>query len=882
MGGVIDVDAANNGLSTSPATRPLLKSSKTTHVPQTPKTSTQRPGVQPLTSSDRHRSNSESQMTTNRRQKRMGIHVSRGSSANSSADISLDGVELNADQSKHARGTSTSSLVHQLTHEYVDYSGPDSPGPMSMSRSASFYGGQSRLSSLPESRRKSQYKDPFVDLADAVVYSMGQMEAPLKKLMKATRSAGRKTDLERAYGPAVSSRTELDTVLSNLETLEEDAGDKRESILSVLDRCEMTATAHQKLFSLMGSHIEAAMVNMEPREVRTMMHTTFATFAEVTNIVEEICNSATKDDGDDVDDHLEVQNPKQATRASEQLESLPTSPVSRPATSLRVKDRSRVAHHHHQSSNMNKPLPSPRSTRSTSTTNSNSRNTSYSMSSNAAPDIRRPPTPPSSIPRSNSVLSTASTDMGDRSINVGEDTDEDKSFKQIFKSLDTACNASLSGLPICSKIFVSLGKKSHEPVYDQLLQSCYFAQNTCGELKDRLKSFRVNDTQERERTEFWQICTRFTKAWYEFVRTMRSNASIVPSQIKTLLRPIQAAVKQASTLIDKSPWQKLAVHGPNSAGPSPAVNGSLPFSMSNPDPPPIPPPVRDLPARPTNHNSPYNNGLGLHTPYGSSTSLHRSDTVGSNDGWYPTVRAAPTSHPHPVNNIASGNLSRSQSRAAAPPPLRSVSNTAPTSNPSYHHNPQPINGNYGTYYADPTPTSAAYPDPYYPNSDHRWTPSETSGNGYRSGHSSGYPTPLPATPMSAALGPAAQATTNGDGEGTVRRINGINQAHEKQNSWENVVTGYPYNNGSNGYYGNQPGWYANGSSGSTTSLASIPASLRSGYGGPGGAELNDRAQRPDVLPRSASAAGNYPGYYPSAIPQRMGSRNVSRSASQRR
>lgn len=135
----------------------------------------------------------------------------------------------------------------------------------------------------------------------------------------------------------------------------------------------------------------------------------------------------------------------------------------------------------------------------------------------------------------------------------------------------------------------------------------------------------------------------------------------------------------------------------------------------------------------------------------------------------------------------------------------------------------------------------------------------------RSAYSSGYTTPLPPTPMTAALGPAAQATMNSESNtGTVKKMGGPLEAgqHTHQNSYDNSLT--------NGHVGGSNGAYFGGSSNWYGDLA----------GGPGMA-ISGRAvngNKPNPIERSVSAAG----HYSNAVPQRMASRSVSRSASQRR
>ena len=884
-------------------TRPGLKSSKTTHVAPTQRTIAVRPsGVEPLISKDRHRSSSESQMSTNRRQKRMGIHVSRGGSGNSSAEISLDGVDLNPSSSSHARGTSAGSLLHQvMQHGATDSEGPESPATADLSRSASLYDGQGRLPNLPEATGTSTQDEPIVQLSETVIFCMSQVEGPIKMLINCTRPANyRRRSMERSCTTAFAARRELDGALYQLERLNEGDNSKGTLLKSMREQCEGCVRQFQQLLESLQSHISSVLDNGRSRDVRMMMQITLAVVNEV-KIVSAKAAEVLEADGND-DDELQVSSETVVPTPAHNAAARQATPSPRPTTSLRVKDRGRISHHHHQSSNVNKPLPSPRSARSASGASMLSRMPSYASSTSRYQEVYTPPTP--SLTHSNSFMSTASTDVFDHD-------EEDQQFEYIFKKLSEACQMSSKGLLHCRKIFHAL-RRSHsgstpaaEDFYELLLRSCDHALDTCTELKSRLKSLKIREPQARRHFEFWQVCAGFIKAYFLFATTVRNPPypSLVPEEVRTLLRPVQKAVKEASTLIDRSPWRPHAFHGPNSAGPSPSANSPMPFSMSNPNPPPMAgPPAKELPPRPNNYHSTYAqaNSLGGQTSWSSTTTLARSDTQGSSSGYNGTLKASGTSYSSSQGSTTPvpGNLSRSQSRANAPQIIPPTSNPGPPSSGSFSSSASFVT-QFPTYATDPPPPEQRFVesryhsnsnpygalDPKWPMSDLRGTPTDSryGAEAPRSATSSGFATPLPGTPMpvtpmSAALGHGSLAPSNGDSVGTVTRSSGLNGAsgvnniHEKQNSWDNVTNnnnatshGYPIPY-VNSYANGGHGFYAAGSSASSTALSKNAGAVHG-------------TERPEMLPRSVSAAGYYPA---SAIPSRMGSRNVSRSTSQRR
>ena len=802
-------------------------------------------------------------MVTSRRQKRMGVHVSKG--GNSSGEMSLEGsLDITNDPSNHARGPSNGSLLQHFmqTNPVVDPCAVESPHPSDISRSASFYDAQSRLSSLPENKRKSQYNRPDVQIAETILYTIEQVEAPIKKLVKATKPAGlKRRSLDRSCFAAFANKDDLARTLKSLESYDEDDGGKRRSSFDLHEYCERSMSSFQQLLDLMQSHISTILEHSQSRDLRMVMLTAVAGIVEIRELWTRLADGMVLPDDDDYrSEELE---------ARQQLTVRLPSPVSRPTTSLRVRDPSRLTTHHHKNSSVAKRLPSPQTMRSASGTSLLSRMPSYASTFSKMLD-GAPPTP--ALPNTNSFVSNASNELS-------EDEDEDRAFEAIHKALSHACYVCMDreSLRLCQKTFIKLRDRQRgsiygfDAIYEEILRTCEYAMSTCDELRARINPVKVKDSQARNRAEFWQVCTGFTKAFAVFATTVKESQSRVqiPEEIKKVLRPVHSSVKSVSSLIEKSPWRNFAVHGPNSAGLSPAGYGHLPFSMSNSNPPPVPPPVRDLPARPTNQLS-NGSGLGLQPSLSSSTSLASSSTMTNNTG---TIRALPSSYARENGSSSAtptpGKISRASSRAG----YSSSTMSRPT-----------INTSYASYFSDSTPTDLSLPNSARPAAsddrngahsysdsrhDPRYTPSlpELSPGGAgadpRSAHSSGYSTPLPPTPMTAALGPAAQATISTESNtGTVKKIttNLDHNYHSQQNSLDNAFTNGNSGISSNSYFGGPSNWDIGPGPGTAVSARAVNGS------------------KPNPIERSVSAAG----YYPNGVPQRLASRNVSRSASQRR
>ncbi|KAL9048462.1 MAG: hypothetical protein Q9162_007719 [Coniocarpon cinnabarinum] len=804
----VDTDSPSSPPPQSPATiRPTLKTAKTMAVPQqVPKM-----GLvpEPLRLSDRNRSNSESRTMT-RRQKRMGVHVSRG--GNSSGEMSLAGsIDNTNDTTSHSRDTSAGSRVLEQMHASGIRENEHRQDPFRLQQ-----GNEDQPSTLRERKRTSYLLPPDLLVAEAIVDIVDQMEMPIKRLVNAATSSGLiGKNLDRSCTAAFARRGDLAKALRGERDPSRDNGHKRLSAGHFHELCDDTMDGFEHLIDFTLDSLDTILANGRKRDLRMLVTTVSTSVYEVMDLWNHFKEMV---------ERVEEANASQQEDQEAQVTVRPTSPAVRPITSLRIKDPNYRVRHVAQGSSINKPLQSPRSIKSTSQNSLHSRMQSYANSSSKVPEFG-PPTP--AMTNSSSFPSEPSTDPSDTD-------EEDRAFEPVFKAMNNAAKDAFEPLNVCKAIFHAMihGERTEpsateKAIYQRLLEYADVAYINCGEFRTRLETLPVHEAHQRSSVEFWQSYAHFSKAFKDFAKSIRAYDSQVniPPVVIRMLKPVHKSIRDSTVIVGQSPWRDLVNSGPTSASPSSAVHGQLPFSRSNPPPTPAPaplsslhrsestdearvkdPPSRDLPARPGLK------GLGLKTSRASPTLSIRTSSASSTSTIRPAIRAS--------SRLAYDRPAPS----AEPTPIATTTSDS-------HFGEGPAASRPASRYAPSLPDLSP----------------ATYGTGSRSGNSSGYNTPLPPTPMSAALGPAVQATFGADtNTGTVKKISPFSDhagSHAAQHGFDNVMT--------NGHLGSTPASYAG--------LATISSG------------------RPTPIERSVSAAG-----YSSGAALRGAGRNVGRSASQRR
>lgn len=546
-------------VTTSPSQhRPSVTSARNTpRATGTPPTaSARRPSLEPTTANsdgDRNRSNSE--LSTSKMRKRMGMQVSRGGKG-SAEILDLDSVNGDHDSLHHNRDVSTSSfLSNAMSVEGTDSSASPSTPPTLEHRDRE--GVMSRLSSLPENKRKSQYVDPYVELAQGVTFAMDQLEGPVKQVVDAIKKSHvRQRDLERACYNAFSAAEDLGSTLQQLGIHDEDEASSIDNSKSdgkplepIGDGCERCYAALQKLVEALQANVLLIVEHTDPKNVRMFMHMVFATTIEVNNAYKKFTTAATAS--------AQHQHPTEKPLRQELLRSNTVraiSPSPRPTTSLRIKNpRDIVPNGDFASYFSQKPLPSPRCRDQGSTS---SRPVSRQSSRLGEP---RQTSTSSAISPSGSFISEASTFM--------ESDDEERMFEDIVDKMKIMSEFAASNLPTCASALRDAKHRSslaspggRLEAYDQLLRMCDQELNTTHELKNRLQTLRIRDPTVRNDPQFWQLCTMFFKLHADFSHAIKGHWQTLslPDLLRSRLGMIHARVKEAAHVTEMSMWKDQA------------------------------------------------------------------------------------------------------------------------------------------------------------------------------------------------------------------------------------------------------------------------------------------------------------------------------------
>lgn len=467
-------------------------------LPPTPRSAAIRPGIGPLMNNDRHRSNSESLMSTSVRKKRMGIQMSRGGKG-SAEGIDIEALTSDAERTNHNRGASVGPvLLNNGTANggiVTDSSSPASP--TQQDTRDPYY---SRLSSLPENKRKSQHHDPVIELAQDIHFSLEQVEGSVRTVVHASKSSGpKRRALERSFQAFTTNKTELSQALADQGSYDEEndsapKGDRRGSADWVSGCCGQCLDSFQKLSESLDAHLPLIVEHVDPRYVRLLMHMLYASTIEIRNAYGRIC--ITSEIGPP------QIPPKAPTTSIDSTKSRVASPSPRPTTSLRIRDPRRVRNGSGPI-DRNKPLPSPR------LTNGGSKSARMPSYAQRTQDIYNTITP---------SLTPSSSYMSEASLTDYDETEEEEKFEVLFGKLKVAADSALQTLPQCSNILhetkrsnvegynVNGYSSSSEP-YDLLLHQCGTANDAAVDLKTRLKTLKVGESRPMDSMGFWQLCT---------------------------------------------------------------------------------------------------------------------------------------------------------------------------------------------------------------------------------------------------------------------------------------------------------------------------------------------------------------------------------------
>ncbi|KIW70804.1 hypothetical protein PV04_03042 [Phialophora macrospora] len=707
-----------------------------------------RPGIAPLISqnNERNRSNSESvlQASAAARQKRMGM-LRKDKPELDSID------ELKVNRNSHFRGFSHGSVLKRngalSSPGGNSSSSPSSPRDQRRHRLAFV----KRLSSLPEHKVEPEWHNPVIEGAKGILYALYQIHPQISGLIAAIRGKDvRRSTLEFTFFNASTHVDRLNEALEQadmLDTADHDAVEKIED--TVRRDCATCIMAYTHVTAQLQDNVKKIVAGTDARYVRTLMLLLYGSMIEVRNAIEGFGADVRVTQGLGHRRQMSSGNahpiqtiPEEYTSPSQLVRSVTPSRERNMASRQAGRFRSDTAIQHpaienipaYQPAPVQPALPTPihltgttlngGTLTSTSSTFSNSgtlNSTSSSglrsrSSSRTAGMIHGPGSSSvASTPRSAEVFSLPPANSYVARVNPSTgmtDSQEEAVFEQIFLALTRAYDAALHTIPVAKAQFLrclEAAEENRQPkavhdLWSTLVYRCKLCIDVSEALQIRLVNMRLKDPSfhvvagsGRNDPSLWLLCKNFLMSFIELLTEMRIAKSLrlLSQELITMLRPVQKASREAGRLIETSPWRYLT-DSAAAAMPPPSV-----FSASNSGHPP----------------SGVVNGNGYHGVMGTNMSN------GANGSVYPLNSAASTISNYPL-------------QSPFPPPLVPV---------------PPVPGPAGSN--GPNMATKMLNGMVIPSASSTTVASGAAVNGI-----SPVSVPLPATPLSAALGPAAQAT----------------------------------------------------------------------------------------------------------------------------
>ncbi|EXJ90464.1 hypothetical protein A1O1_03567 [Capronia coronata CBS 617.96] len=245
-----------------------------------------RPGVAPLisqNSSERNRSNSESvlQASAAARHKRMGML------RKDKPDLdSID--ELRANRNSHLRGFSHGSVLKRngvlSSPGGASASSPNSPRDARRHRLAFV----KRLSSLPEHKVEHDWNSPVIEGAKGILYALYQIHPHISGLIAAIRGKEfRRNTLEFTFFNASTHVDRLNEALEQVDMVDPADGDAVENLESTIRRdCATCIMAYAHVTAQLQDNVKKIVAGVDPRYVRTLMLLLYGSMVEVRNAIQ--------------------------------------------------------------------------------------------------------------------------------------------------------------------------------------------------------------------------------------------------------------------------------------------------------------------------------------------------------------------------------------------------------------------------------------------------------------------------------------------------------------------------------------------------------------------------------------------------------------------
>lgn len=248
-----------------------------------------RPGIAPLvnqSNNERNRSNSESvlQATAAVRQKRMGMLRREREKPE------LDSIdELKVNRNSHLRGFSHGSVLKRngalSSPGGASSSSPNSPRDARRHRLAFV----KRLSSLPEHKVENEWNNPVIEGAKGILYALYQVHPQISGLIAAVRSkeSQRRSTLEFTFFNASTHVDRLNEALERADLVDiedEDAVEKIET--AIRQDCATCIMAYTHVTAQLQDNVKKIVAGTDVRYVRTLMLLLYGSMVEVRNAIQ--------------------------------------------------------------------------------------------------------------------------------------------------------------------------------------------------------------------------------------------------------------------------------------------------------------------------------------------------------------------------------------------------------------------------------------------------------------------------------------------------------------------------------------------------------------------------------------------------------------------
>ena len=244
-----------------------------------------RPGIAPyLNGSDRNRSNSEGllQASILLKNKRMGLLRKE------KVELESMDEQKNSNRLSHLRGFSHGSALKSRSANSPNiasstFSNPGSPKDARKDRS----GYVRRLSSLPEHKRKSARRSPVVEGAKGVLYALFQVNPQIQGLIGVIKGKdAKRSSLEQIFFNASSHVERLNQALEKAEVLEEEDVTARDSTEQSIQRdCTSCIMSYTHIATQLQHNVSKIVSSTDTRYVRTLMLQLYGSMIELKNAI---------------------------------------------------------------------------------------------------------------------------------------------------------------------------------------------------------------------------------------------------------------------------------------------------------------------------------------------------------------------------------------------------------------------------------------------------------------------------------------------------------------------------------------------------------------------------------------------------------------------